>query len=376
MIPSTTAVIRLDLVDRDPGQPRKSFPEEALRKLADAIKLCGGVFHPIYVRPNLEVPGRYILVAGERRYRALRDYLHVEEYEFRIKEGGLPPYIISMIENSHRESLNAMEEAESYQTAMEREGIPINLVAEYNGKDIPSIKTALRLLTLSPQVQQLIREGKLTEKKRMHTLTQFRNISEQLRLAHLLLRGENPPELIEAETRTSARGDLISIGHLPRDSEGLIRRLLKFRQGVHSAKHVVHAFLGLSQEQQLQGWGSFTAGTRENFTTELREFLPELQRLITLMDVLPPTKRANVGVPKTPLLPAPPVTTAKPAPPPRRLAPPARPSGGQPPAAKPQPAASFTKSERVVGEMMPATTGGECCHDRAGADERTRSLTI
>ncbi len=121
--PGRSAIVRLDLIDPNPKQPRKFFAPEPLEKLKANIAVSG-VFHSIYIEPNPEKPGRYLVVAGERRFRSLKA-LGVEEYEFRIVENGLPPYIISIIENSHRENLNPIEEAESYEEFLKQEGMSV-----------------------------------------------------------------------------------------------------------------------------------------------------------------------------------------------------------------------------------------------------------
>ena len=61
--------IDVDLIDRSPYQPRADFNEEALQELADSIR-AQGVIQPVVVRPKLSTPGRFELIAGERRWRA------------------------------------------------------------------------------------------------------------------------------------------------------------------------------------------------------------------------------------------------------------------------------------------------------------------
>ncbi|MDP3948750.1 MAG: ParB/RepB/Spo0J family partition protein [bacterium] len=290
--PGRCAVLRLDLIDRDPKQPRKVFKEGPLKKLAENIAVAG-VFNPIFVRPHPEKPGRYMLVAGERRFRALR-LLEVEEYEFRIVEKGLPPYVISIIENSNREDLNPIEEAESYVEFMQQEGMTVAKLSEYTGKHYTEIYRAIRLLKLAPEVQQLIREGKLNKGK-LQYLTQFKNLSKQIELAQQLMRGEDPPELVEADTQTSRwREDRIRAS-LPDTPEGLIRRMLKFRGHAYRAGFAIDAFLGWGEAGQVEGWTFFTKLTRENFVTQMSMVAEKLRALNDKMAVLPKTQLAPFG---------------------------------------------------------------------------------
>lgn len=143
----------------NPNQPRKNFDEQALRELADSIKKHG-VIMPIVV--NADKNGKYMIIAGERRYRAsklaglktipvvIRNYTDRE-----IKE-------ISLIENLQREDLNPIEAASAMKQLMVEYKLTQDELAERIGKSRPAIANTLRLLSLTPEVMQLVVEGKLT----------------------------------------------------------------------------------------------------------------------------------------------------------------------------------------------------------------------
>lgn len=143
----------------NPNQPRKNFDEQALRELADSIKKHG-VIMPIVV--NADNKGRYMIIAGERRYRAskmaglktipvvIRSYTERE-----IKE-------ISLIENLQREDLNPIEAAAAMKQLMVEYKLTQDELAERIGKSRPAIANTLRLLSLTPEVMQLVAEGKLS----------------------------------------------------------------------------------------------------------------------------------------------------------------------------------------------------------------------
>jgi ParB family chromosome partitioning protein len=152
-------LLPIDLVQRNPNQPRKSFDETELAELADSIR-ARGVLQPILVRPI--IGGRFEIVAGERRWRAAqRVGLHVipavvrELNEVEILE-------IGIIENVQRADLNPLEEAHGYQALIERFGRTQQDIAEIVGKSRPHIANMLRLLGLPPQIQDMVREGRLT----------------------------------------------------------------------------------------------------------------------------------------------------------------------------------------------------------------------
>ena len=143
----------------NPNQPRKNFDEQALRELSDSIKKHG-VIMPIVV--NDDHNGRYMIIAGERRYRATKLAglstipVIVRNYSEReIKE-------ISLIENLQREDLNPIEAASAMKQLMVDYKLTQDELAERIGKSRPAIANTLRLLSLTPDVMQLVSEGRLS----------------------------------------------------------------------------------------------------------------------------------------------------------------------------------------------------------------------
>lgn len=143
----------------NPDQPRKAFDENAMNDLANSIKEHG-VIMPLVV--NRTADGTYMIIAGERRYRAaIRAGLDkipviIKELDDReIQE-------ISLIENLQREDLNPIEAAFGMKRLMEEFSLTQEVLAERLGKSRPAIANTLRLLTLSEEVIALVREGKLS----------------------------------------------------------------------------------------------------------------------------------------------------------------------------------------------------------------------
>lgn len=151
--------VSLTEVYPNPDQPRKAFDENALNDLANSIREHG-VIMPLVVKKTDD--GRYMIVAGERRYRAaIKAGLDtvpviIKDLEDReIQE-------ISLIENLQREDLNPIEAAYGMKRLMEEFALTQEVLAERLGKSRPAIANTLRLLTLSEEVIGLVREGKLS----------------------------------------------------------------------------------------------------------------------------------------------------------------------------------------------------------------------
>lgn len=153
-------VVELDIkkVDPNKGQPRKSFDATSLKELSESIKQHG-VIQPIVVN---EQDGRYMIIAGERRFRAsLAAGLKtipavIKHYNDRqIKE-------ISIVENLQREDLNPIEAARAIKELMEEYNFTQETVADRIGKSRPAIANSLRLLTLAPEVVTLVEKNKLS----------------------------------------------------------------------------------------------------------------------------------------------------------------------------------------------------------------------
>ncbi len=149
----------IDLVQRNPGQPRKHFDEGELAELSTSIR-AHGVLQPILVRP---IPGgKYEIVAGERRWRAAqRAGLHAipavvrELNEVEVLE-------IAIVENVQRTDLNPIEEANGFQALIDRFGRTQQEIADVVGKSRPHIANMLRLLSLPEDLQEMVRDGRLS----------------------------------------------------------------------------------------------------------------------------------------------------------------------------------------------------------------------
>lgn len=151
----------IELLRRNPDQPRRSFTEADLEELADSIR-SNGVLQPILVRPAPGAPGEYQIVAGERRWRAAqRASLRIVPILVRELTDG-QVLEMAIVENVQRADLDAIEEAAGYQMLMDRFGHTQAGVAQVVGKSRPYVANALRLLALPPAVRDHVQAGRLS----------------------------------------------------------------------------------------------------------------------------------------------------------------------------------------------------------------------
>lgn len=174
-----TSEIEIDKLVANPNQPRKNFDKTALEELATSIKTYG-VVQPLVV--NDQKDGTYLIIAGERRYRAsklaglkvvpcvIKDYS-----EKQIKE-------ISIIENLQREDLNPIETARAIKQLMDEYNMTQEAVSERIGVSRPNIANTLRLLTLCPEVIKMVEESKLSA-GHARCLVPVQNYNQQVKLA-------------------------------------------------------------------------------------------------------------------------------------------------------------------------------------------------
>lgn len=151
----------IELIQRNPDQPRRHFDEAELDDLAASIR-AKGVIQPLLVRPAPGVSGQYQIVAGERRWRAAqRAGLRTMPAVVRDFDDG-EVLEIAIIENVQRADLNAIEEAMGYKALQERFGRTQEAVAEVVGKSRSHVANAMRLLSLPESVQTHVVEGRLS----------------------------------------------------------------------------------------------------------------------------------------------------------------------------------------------------------------------
>lgn len=184
--PTSGESVRLSINEIEPNrdQPRKIFEEQALAELSASIKEHG-VLQPLLVRPMAD--GSYRLVAGERRYRAAR-MAGVTEVPVTIREmTDEEESIFALIENLHREDLNAIEEAQGIKTLIDTFGFTQEEAAQKVGKSRTAVTNSLRLLNLPEDISNLVRDGKISM-GHARALLSFEDAAEASRVAQLVVK--------------------------------------------------------------------------------------------------------------------------------------------------------------------------------------------
>ena len=155
---SSVQEVDINLLDTNPDQPRKTFDRTSLEGLAASIREHG-IVQPLIVRKNGD---RYMIVAGERRYRAARiaklktvPVLPVHYEESKIQE-------VSLIENIQREDLNPVEEASAIRFLMVQHDLTQEEIADRIGKSRSAVANSLRLLNLSEEIREKLIDGTLS----------------------------------------------------------------------------------------------------------------------------------------------------------------------------------------------------------------------
>lgn len=148
----------IDLIESNPNQPRKSFPEIELDELTQSIK-ANGIVQPIVVRQK----GKgYQIVAGERRWRAAQK-AGLDKIPAVVRKVSDDKLLeIALIENIQRQELNPIEEAKAYQKLIDDIGLTQEMVANQVGKNRTFVTNYLRLLKLPNEILKYVEENKLS----------------------------------------------------------------------------------------------------------------------------------------------------------------------------------------------------------------------
>ena len=208
--------IGIELIGPNPSQPRKDFDDEALNELAASIKE-NGLIQPILVRPSTGGGATYEIVAGERRWRASK-LAGLTTVPVVIKElSDRETLALALIENLQREDLNPLEEAWGIQRLKDEFGLSQDEVAKQLGKSRSAVANILRLINLSENAQQDLRQGRISagharallafEDPEMQEQARRRIIDEKLSVREaeaLAFESKNPPAPAESAAATAA----------------------------------------------------------------------------------------------------------------------------------------------------------------------------
>jgi ParB family chromosome partitioning protein len=156
-----TQSLSIAALEPSPFQPRAGIDRQKLDDLIASIA-ANGVLQPLLVRPHPTAPGRYQIIAGERRWRAAQA-VPLHEVPVLVRElDDRSAAAAALVENLQRSDLNAIEEAEGYRRLGETEALDNAEIGRLVGRSRSHIANTIRLLNLPIVVQVHVREGKLT----------------------------------------------------------------------------------------------------------------------------------------------------------------------------------------------------------------------
>lgn len=220
--PSAPPVRTLSLGELVPNryQPRSDFDDAGLEELAESIR-TQGLVQPIVVTPGSE--GKFTIVAGERRWRAARRAGLLEiPVVIRELESDRQLLELALVENLQRSDLNPVEEGEAYRSLKGSFGLSQEEIARQVGRARSTISNAIRLLTLPEEIQDMLRDGRLTAGQ-ARPLLSLDDGERQLELARKAVqegltarqmeelvggqqkpRAKRPARVLDADTRAAA----------------------------------------------------------------------------------------------------------------------------------------------------------------------------
>jgi len=224
-------MVGLESIAPNPMQPRREFDEAGLSQLAASLKK-DGLMQPLVVRHN---GSGYTIIAGERRFRAakLAGFTQVpvvlmdESDDYRLLQ-------LALVENLQREDLNPMEVAEALRSLLEKGNLTQNEVAVQVGKSRASVANLLRLLTLPESIQQMLRDGRLSE-GHARAILALGNDEERLRLAEQIMADQLSVRAAERTARQKKKRKLIPKRKIPAlvEVENYLKGLLGTSVKVH-----------------------------------------------------------------------------------------------------------------------------------------------
>jgi len=239
--------VKINDVEPNTGQPRKVFDQEKLQALAESIKEYG-VVQPIIVKQE---GSRYIIVAGERRWRAAK-LAGLKTIPVVVKDLSTKQVMeIALIENLQREDLNPIEEAEAYRKLIDEYNMTQEEVSRLVGKSRAAIANSVRLLSLAKEIQDMLTDGRLTS-GHARTLVAIEDQKRQKELADLIVRkGLNVREAERlaaqegkktAEKKPGLKQDDYETAHLVEDLRTIFGTKIDLHRGKDRGRIVIEYY--------------------------------------------------------------------------------------------------------------------------------------
>ncbi|MCI6156852.1 MAG: ParB/RepB/Spo0J family partition protein [Peptoniphilaceae bacterium] len=188
--------LSLDQMEADPNQPRKQFDEEALADLTESVRRYG-VLQPLIVKKHT-APGHapYMIIAGERRYRAAKLAGLTEVPVVLRQDHSEEAALLSVVENVQREDLSPLEEAVAYQHIMQNRLMTQQELADALGKSRAYIANSVRLMKLDDESLEALRKGLITSSQ-ARTLLSETNPALRAKYRQMFTQGQGTVNKVE-----------------------------------------------------------------------------------------------------------------------------------------------------------------------------------
>lgn len=233
---ATPKEVKISEIKPNPYQPRKTFSAESLQELASTIQ-THGVIQPIVVKKS---EAGFTLVSGERRLRAaklagfqkipvvIKNYSDTEMME------------IAIIENLQREDLNPIEEAQAYQTLMEKSSLKMGELAQKLGKNRSTIANLVRLLSFPTPILNLLKDGKLKEGQ-ARPLLSLTDPKKQIDLAQRIVEEQWSARMVENHVSGSSSAKKGKVESAPKAKDPSILKIeSKLRNKLSAKLEITH----------------------------------------------------------------------------------------------------------------------------------------
>ncbi len=192
--------IPISSIDVNPDQPRKKFNEETLKVLAESIRE-NGLIEPLAVRRTSEIPERYEIIAGERRFRACVMLGMAEVPVNVIEADDISAAKLTLIENLQREDLTPIEEANAYRILMDKCYMTQDELSQAVGVSRSTIANAVRLLDLPDDIKKYVEEKPSFTPGHARALLALSDKDQMVDIAERCITGDWSVRTIEEEVK-------------------------------------------------------------------------------------------------------------------------------------------------------------------------------
>ena len=209
-------------------QPRRQFREAELAELINSIREKG-VIEPVIVRRSGQ---GYELIAGERRLRACQKLGFLEIPAIIRQASDQEALELALIENLHRDNLNAMEECRGYERLVKEFSLTQEALAKKVGKERPTVANSLRLLTLPAEIQKMLEDDKLTAGHARAILTAVGAARQSALAREIIAKGLS---VREAEAKARGEAGKQTPGPVPAKNKNLDQHLSNIQNEMQRA---------------------------------------------------------------------------------------------------------------------------------------------